>query len=41
MKQKLELIERIERESERGQFPPMYNIITEKGKQLLQSQLQH
>lgn len=33
-------IEREEGESERGQFPPIYNIITTKGKDLLLGQLQ-
>lgn len=37
--EKLELIERKEGESEHGQFPPVYNMITEKGKELLLSQL--
>jgi DNA-binding PadR family transcriptional regulator len=33
------LIERETSESEHGHFPPVYNRITKKGKQLLQSQL--
>ena len=37
--EELELIERKEGESEHGHFPPVYNIITDKGRQLLQSQL--
>jgi DNA-binding MarR family transcriptional regulator len=41
--EKLELIERIEGEPHAaGQFPPVYNIITDRGKQLLQNhQLLH
>ena len=35
----LELIERVRGESEYGQFPPIFNVITAKGRQLLQSQL--
>jgi hypothetical protein len=35
----LELIERVTGESEHGQFPPIFNLITDKGKRLLQSQL--
>jgi DNA-binding MarR family transcriptional regulator len=37
--QELNLIERIPGESERGQFPSIYNVITDKGRQLLQSQI--
>ncbi len=33
------LIQRVKAKSENGQFSPVYNIITAKGKQLLQSQL--
>ena len=35
----LQLIERVPGESEHGHFPPVYNTITERGRQLLQSQL--
>ena len=35
----LKLIERITGESEHGQFPPVYNKITDKGRKLLRSQI--
>jgi DNA-binding MarR family transcriptional regulator len=35
----LKLIERVPGESEHGHFPPIYNVITERGKQLLQKQI--
>jgi DNA-binding MarR family transcriptional regulator len=37
--EEMELIERIPGKSEHGQFPPIYNKITERGKQLLQNHL--
>ena len=37
--QEMKLIERIPGESEHGQFPPICNKITERGKQLLQNNL--
>ena len=34
------LIERIEGESEHGHFPPIFNVITDKGRELLRSAVQ-
>jgi hypothetical protein len=39
--EQLKLIQRIEGESERDQLPPVHNVITEKGRQLLYEQLPH
>ncbi|HKG71046.1 MAG TPA: hypothetical protein VKA87_04050 [Nitrososphaeraceae archaeon] len=36
--QELKLIERVRGESKHGQFPRIYNVITDKGRQLLQKQ---